>query len=379
MNITIIANGFQKGYIIDFINGLAVAIKNSHIRLIGSPIYDHEKLDNRICYERLGGETVAKSFLSKIIINIRRYFYLLSHINRKNTDVIHIQWLNLIFIDGIIIPLYFRLIGIRIVYTAHDVLPHSRENLLNRILFFVIYRLPDHIVVHTEFIKARIINEFGVLPQKITVVRHGLYSIPNDLELKKDNARKIMCIDPDDFVILFFGIITKYKGLKVLLDAFEKVEKVIANTRLIIAGKVDTKYQKEFEALLVNYQSDKVIIVSDYIEENKVQVYFKSADFTILPYLEASQSGVMFLSYTFGLPVIAPNLGGFPNDILEGRTGYLFNAGDSESLAEAIVKLFKKMEFKDSKTASFIRKYTLANYSWESTGLKLSQIYSNIY
>jgi glycosyltransferase involved in cell wall biosynthesis len=203
--------------------------------------------------------------------------------------------------------------------------------------------------------------------------------VANDREIDKSSARMQMGLKPDDFVLLFFGIITKYKGLNVLLEAMSDIKSNIKNHRLVIAGRVDEKYKPEFDTLLTRYKSLNVTVNNGFIEEGKVQQHFKSADVTVLPYLEASQSGVMFHSYTYGVPVIAPDLGGFSDDILQGKTGYLFEAGNAASLSQTIMKLYNEMDFRSSEITNFIKEFSHENYSWVNTGKVLIHTYTELH
>lgn len=378
MRITVIANGFQEGYIVDLINGLASSSHDSKVTLIGSSFYPLHRINDNIAFKNLRGDHDNKQpFIEKIFRNLRYYKKLLAFITPRNTDMVHVQWLNLTLIDGILIPLFFRIRGIKVCYTAHDVLPHSRDSLLNRLLFYFIYHTHHHLVVHTGFIKSRIAGEFRVKPEKITVIRHGIYTITDNPDLDKAESRKQINLDSNAFVLLFFGIITKYKGLNILLEAFSKLNG-INNACLLIAGKVDEKYRSEYDELLERYNHHNIRVFEGHIQEEKMQVLFKAADVTVLPYLEASQSGVMFMSYTFGRPVIAPAIGGFPDDIVEMKTGYLFNAGDPDSLAKAINRLYNEMDYQSTECGELICNYTTENYSWKNTCSSLWRTYSKI-
>jgi len=118
MRITIISNGFQEGYVYNLLNGLAPTANSNRITLIGSSVYQPEKINSTVIFKNLGGNPGLNSFIKKIVRNFRYYFGLLRQVNRSYTDVIHLIWLNLTAIDGIILPLYFRLTGIK------SVIPH---------------------------------------------------------------------------------------------------------------------------------------------------------------------------------------------------------------------------------------------------------------
>ncbi|NJK86645.1 MAG: glycosyltransferase [Bacteroidales bacterium] len=177
----------------------------------------------------------------------------------------------------------------------------------------------------------------------------------------------------------FFGIITKYKGIDLLLQAFIRLSEKNSNLYLVIAGRVSDEYTEEFGQLMNQYDHHPQIVkILKHIPKEEVPLLFEAADVVLLPYLEASQSGVLFMSYANGKPVIAPNLGGFPNDVVEGKTGLLFEPGDAESLYSALVKFNNQYEsdFKNSKES--IITFSRENYSWEQSGKKLIEIYNHL-
>lgn len=378
MRISIIANGFQQGYTYDMINGLAGTNKPVQFELIGSAIYDPDMFDNRVRFLNLAGHPDSHSFTEKILRNLRYYARLIKYVCKAKPDLLHFIWLNLTLIDGIILPLFFKICGIKICYTAHDVLPHSRDHWLNRFLFYFIYHIPHHLFVHTEFIKSRIVNEFGIETEKITIIKHGVYAVEDDPELDKHNARNQLGIGQEEFVLLFFGIITRYKGLNILLEALSKVNGNITNPHLMIAGRINEQYKPEFQALLDSYKNLKITAKNGFIEDSKLQLYFKSADVTVLPYLEASQSGVLFLSYSYGIPVIAPDMGGFSTDVIEGKTGYLFKPGNTDSLFQTLLKFHQEMNYNTRELKNDIKRFSAENYSWTATGNVLCETYSGL-
>jgi glycosyltransferase involved in cell wall biosynthesis len=109
-----------------------------------------------------------------------------------------------------------------------------------------------------------------------------------------------------------------------------------------------------------------------------MEVLFKASDITVLPYRESSQSGVMFMSYAFGKPVIVPRLGGFPDDVIEGTTGFLFEPGDALSLAKVLREAKNGLLGNEQKEQTIIRQFALNNYSWERTAQKLLEAYSDL-
>jgi glycosyltransferase involved in cell wall biosynthesis len=133
--------------------------------------------------------------------------------------------------------------------------------------------------------------------------------------------------------LLFFGRITAYKGLEVLLQAFQQVHQSHA-AHLLIVGEGDIRpYQ------LILQQIPDIEVVNRWVAESEIPAFFQRATLVVLPYTSASQSGVLPVAANFGLPVIASRAGGIPEQILHGQTGLLTDPGSVAGLAQAIKQL----------------------------------------
>jgi len=110
-----------------------------------------------------------------------------------------------------------------------------------------------------------------------------------------------------------------------------------------------------------------------------MELYFKAADVLVLPYKEIFQSGVLFLAYSFGLPVIATDVGSFREDIVEGYTGFLCKPSDPIDMARAIEAYFASDLFKDLKVRrQELKDYVNANHSWRAVAELTREAYAQI-
>ena len=373
MHVTIIANGFQEEYIYNLLNHLVDKV--DRVDFIGSPIYDREKLDKKIFFYNLREDQAEKkSVLSKSFGILNYYRKLFTYLYRTDSKLVHIQWLRFDFLEGVLISGLMRLMGKKVVYTAHNIIPHDKQGTLVRSKFRLIYRAPDDIMVHTSFIKKQIVSQFKISQDKIHVIPHGVYKRRKNDLLTQEDARKQLHLRKDSTVLLFFGIIQAYKGFDTLSKSIELLHDN-SNIEILVAGRVSKEYQKEFETLVGTIKGNHYTYLLRYITEEEVEHCFKAADVTVLPYKEASQSGVMFMSYTFGVPVIAPNLGGFPEDVLPQKTGYLFEANNTASLAAAIMDFERDWATAGETERQFIRDFADENYSWDTSCNRLIELY----
>ena len=96
---------------------------------------------------------------------------------------------------------------------------------------------------------------------------------------------------------------------------------------MIIAGRPDNcerYWQTIREAIREDVQRGRVLLRADFIPDDETEVYFKAADVLVLPYRDIYQSGVLFLGHSFGLPVLAADVGSLKDEIVEGKTGFVF-------------------------------------------------------
>src|SRR5690606_35243222 len=194
---------------------------------------------------------------------------------------------------------------------------------------------------------------FKIRPSKIQVIHHGVYNKEINSHIAKPQAREALGLRPASTVMLFFGKIVAYKGFDTLVKSMD-ILKDQANFEILVAGKVSQEYREEFETLVKKKKFGNYTFLLRYISEEEVEQCFRAADVTVLPYKEASQSGVLFMSYAYGVPVIVPDLGGFSEDILSKQTGYLFEANNPESLAESILSFASDWRNADPDKNKFI-------------------------
>jgi glycosyltransferase involved in cell wall biosynthesis len=373
MHVCVIANNFQDDYIYNFVNHLSNKVER--LDFIGSDLYDKNKLHQGVVFYNFRRHHVHNtSGLVKFLRIIDYYQKLIRYLIGTPAKVIHVQWLRFDFIEGVIFSALMRLVGKRVIYTAHNALPHHKDSLYYRLLFKLIYLIQNEIIVHTPYIKRQIITNLKIEPKKIHVVAHGVYRKEKNPLITKKDAREMLGLKQSSNVVLFFGKIEAYKGFDILVRSIDLLESD-NNFEILVAGKVSEAYKKEFENLVANRKQGKYIFLLKFISEEEMEYCFKAADITVLPYKEASQSGVLFMSYTFGIPVIAPRLGGFPEDVLPAKTGYIFEPNDPESLAAILNQFKEEWEYADFQANEFIIEHANKNYSWDNTCRKLVEIY----
>jgi glycosyltransferase involved in cell wall biosynthesis len=285
--------------------------------------------------------------------------------------VFHILWNNKIeLFDRTLLMLYYRLLGKRVVYTVHNVNAGQRDGgdgALNRLTLRIQYHLTHHLFVHTERMRQQLETEFGIPAAKISVIPFGINNTVPVTGLTKDEARDRLGVGADKCV-LFFGNIAPYKGVEYLVEAMELLRGRIGKCKLVIAGrpKGSESYWAEIDGRIDSSPlREHVVRHIEYVPDDCTEIYFKAADILVLPYTHVFQSGVLFLSYSFGLPVIASDIAAMKEDIIEGVTGYVCSPADPQALAGAIERYFSSDLYRElDQRRGEIQKAAVERYSW---------------
>jgi glycosyltransferase involved in cell wall biosynthesis len=384
--VALLTGGFDRPYVF----GLSQALLSQGIRLdvIGSDDVDGPEMHRtpRLSFLNFHGTQRKDLTLARKLSQVLAlYAQLCGYAFGKKAKVFHILWNNkLQLFDRTILMLYYKLCGKRIALTAHNVNAGKRDandSALNRITLKIQYQLADHIFVHTEKMKAELVADFNVRESAVTVIPFGINNAVPDTDLTSTEAKHRLGIRDGERTVLFFGIIGPYKGHDLLFAAFQKVAGGDTAYRLVIAGKPRggcERYLKEIQEAVGRYEyRERVIFKIEYIPDAETELYFKAADVLVLPYTQVFQSGVLVLGYSFGLPVIATDVGSFRDDIVEGKTGFLCRPCDPSDLAGTIQRYFESDLFKDlSARRQEIKDYSRARFSWDVVGQMTRDVYT---
>jgi len=299
------------------------------------------------------------NFLKVVLLKMRGY------------EIIHIHWIYIFpfsFLMKIFVG-FSKMLGYKMVWTIHNILPHEpTEKDVEKSRW--LYENVDYRFIHYKSNLGKLKRILNVELKNIEVIFHPVFidSYPN--EINSEEAKKELKIPKDKKVLLCFGMIRKYKGMELFADALEKLGDEYIG---IIAGKGVNeevlKYLKKKEKKLNNF-----MLVDEYVQDDKVQVYFNACDVVVLPYTNITTSGVVLLAYAFRKPVITTNLGGMPEVVVEKETGLLIPPNDVEALTKAINKIYA-MDYKKmgENAYNMARKFT-----WEKLAEDTIKIYREV-
>jgi glycosyltransferase involved in cell wall biosynthesis len=386
--VALLTGGIDKPYAF----GLAMALASRGVSLdfIGSDEIDSPELHliPSLRFLNLRGDQHQSVGLSIKIRRILTYYArLIRYAATAKPKLFHILWNNKFEVfDRTLLLLYYRLCGKTIVLTAHNVNAGKRDakdSAINRLTLGIQYRLADHVFVHTDNMKSELVRDFGIADRAVSVIPLGMNNSAPHTDLTPEDARRRLGLDVADKVILFFGSIGPYKGLETLVAAFPTVAAVYPTARLIVVGKPKVgcdQYLQEIASTISRDSSGRRVMQRlEFIPDDETEIYFKAADVLVLPYIEVSQSGVLILGYSFGLPVVATAVGSLPEDIVEGQTGFLCKPDDPQDLGAAIVRYFQSDLYRDLPARrQEIEAYASRRYSWGVVADKTLEIYAEV-
>lgn len=291
-----------------------------------------------------------------------------NYIKRKKPDMVIIQWWHPYFAPCYI--LLAKFMGKQnLTFVCHNVFPHERFP-LDKKLTKLTLRNGKHFIVHAKEEEAELKQ---IMPSPdCRVTPHPSYNAFCFEHMTKAQARERLGLASDEKVLLFFGFVRPYKGLKHLIHAMPEVKEGLGDVRLLIVGEFGGAEDKEDYVRQIkdlaesDPELESAIVIKDgYTPDREVEKYFAACDMVVLPYESATQSGIVQIAYGFGKPVTVTNVGGLPDVVDNGRTGYVIAPQDEKALAEAVVRYFvedKEKEFAQNIAAEAYR------FSWERMG-----------
>jgi glycosyltransferase involved in cell wall biosynthesis len=290
------------------------------------------------------------------------------HAARRRPDVVVVQWWHPFFAPAIFVMCSILRVmrAGRILFICHNVVPHETsplDRILSRIAFstahaFIVQSGEDGRNLHRLRKGARM--EIHPLP---------LFDFFRTDSLRMDEARGLLG-EGEGSLLLFFGYIRPYKGLSYLIEAMgilrERME-----ARLLVVGEFYEEREPYLELVERLGLSESVRFVDRYVRNEEVQAFFAASDLVVLPYVSATQSGIAQIALSFDRPVIVTRVGGLPEVVSEGRTGFIVPPADPEAVAEAIIEFFlgdwaerMKPYFEEEKR----------RFSWESLASTIESI-----
>lgn len=292
---------------------------------------------------------------------------------KEHPDVVHIQWIRLWCIDYIFAWLLLRF-GVRVIFTAHNVLPHVAKP-SDEVHFRKYYRLVSDIIVHNSRTKDELIDHMGVVQDKIHVIFHGVMDsgiAQSDIDRRCEELKKELAISDSDVVFSCLGVQKAYKGTTDVIDVWSKSSlSNNKNARLLIIGRNHGLDYSPVASFHNVYIKDEMISDLDF------EAYLQLSSVVLLPYRNISQSGLLFSAVNRYSLSLVTDVGGLAEPLKYGKVGWNIGKPDKEVLCREMLRLAEsKQEIDAMKSDKSQFDKVRSMYSWKEIGSMTSALYN---
>jgi phosphatidylinositol alpha-1,6-mannosyltransferase len=291
----------------------------------------------------------------------------------RRIELVHLNWCSFPRADLELLRALRRR-DIRLLLTAHNAKPHEASSLPSAALA-AIYCEVDHIVVLSRYVREQIRAAVGLAESRFTLIPHGDYAnsffplLPSvEAPPPVAGAPRLVCL----------GQIRRYKGIVDLLAAWPRVLRKHPRAQLTIAGRVSLDARGEIWRALRRWKPPpgSVTLEFGYVPRRRFQEHLQGATALLQPYRWASQSGNTAHAYACGVPVVATRVGGLPEMVREGETGFLAEPEDPPALADAITRVIVANEGR--RMAEACLRYHRTRCSWPKIAADLGLLYRRL-
>jgi D-inositol-3-phosphate glycosyltransferase len=233
--------------------------------------------------------------------------------------------------------------GLPVYFILDNVIAHEKYPFARQLTQFAL-SVGDGFIAQSDQVRRDLLSEVpSVNPDRIITSPHPVYDfgVPGRKQKTKAEARGTLGLADDCKMILFFGFIKAYKGVEYLIDAAPALKQRFGdNIKVLIVGDIYGDKKPYLDRTTNSTASDILQLVDGYMPDEIVEDYFVASDLAVLPYVSATQSGIVQIAMHYDLPVVSTEVGGLPEVVDHGRTGFLVPPKDSDALGKAIIKFF---------------------------------------
>jgi len=312
------------------------------------------------------------SFFSLIRFYVKSKFKLL-HVHWPDKFILHDNALIMAIkaSNFILQLLFFKILGVKIVWTVHNINNHEGTNLkFYRTILKFFSCLVDLHIIHSKH-SVPLLESFSI--KKIEVLKHPSYYGYYKLDFDEKKSRLILGIPENSFVYLFIGQIKEYKGVLDLIKAFKKIN--IENSCLLVAGLVSN--QRILNKINIRKKnSSNIIFYNEFIRDDNLQLFFKASDVVVFPFKSILTSGSALLAQSFGKPIIIPEV----DTLLENLNSsgvFTYKMNDLDDLAKMMKYIYNVDNFNPEDIKNNLKDWAIEN-SWERFSDKTSELYLKI-
>ena len=317
------------------------------------------------------------SVITKAISYLFSQIQLVGELVRFRPDIIHMQWPKLPIIDRFVWRFLKRKLHLTVfIHTSHNVLPHDAPVTAAR-FWRPIYRAMDGIIVHHNSSIDKLVHDFQVSRESVTVIPHGPLRFSVNRELLENKVRDIRLqigkkLPPEKPVIAFLGYLRHYKGPDIFIEAIRDPEiRNLAHFLIVGKGPLPLRLQ--------NTDVFDIIVINAKIKLDEFLAYLNAADLIVMPYRSISQSGLLMTTVAEGVPVLVSDRGGMPDVVRNHNAGWILDSLDITSIRKSLAALlidpsalYRARRSMDTAALKRLER------EWDTIGSMTAEFYKNI-
>lgn len=259
-------------------------------------------------------------------------------IRKDDPELVIFQWWHPYFV-----PCFWSLCKLlrkrKVLFICHNVFPHERFP-MDRFLAKLMLRQGDYFIAQSRMDAEDLLSVKS--DASYVVTPHPTYNAFKIKNLSMKEARQILKIQDQTKTLLFFGFVREYKGLKYLLQAMPEIREKVSDTQLWIVGDFGSDKDEYMKLIRELDIGEQIKVVGGYIADTEVEKYFAASDLVVLPYISATQSGIVQIAYGLERPVLVTDVGGLPDVVTDRKTGYVVEPQSPHAIAEAVQDFFEQ-------------------------------------
>ena len=336
--------------------------------------------ESGIIYKKVFSYNKLGSNWQKAISYVWSWLLILLNIIRIRPQVVHIQWFRIPHFDYCMVRLLQTIFNIKVVYTAHNILPHQGNENKNADVFLKAYHAFDRIIVHSQVTKQEIADTFHVDAHKIEVIQHGIlpFDINNDqYEASKASFDKKYSALQGKTVFSALGFQNHYKGTDLLARVWAETAELrhSKNAILLIIGKVnDTNID-----LSMLEGIDNVIVDNRRLSDEEYIYLLRHTNVYLLPYREISQSGAMLTVLPEHIPILVTDVGSLAEPLNIAPIGWKIRKAEEKELKKALIHLLShKEEIEHIRNDHQAWEKVCSFYDWQAISRQTQLLYESL-
>lgn len=286
----------------------------------------------------VSGKTIKNVPSIRLINSINPFSWLktANFIKEQNADLVIFDWWNPFFgpshysISKLIKKKYKN----KILFITENVISHEGR-VIDRFLTKIGLKNANYYLALSNIVENDLKKLYAKPVYRSELPIYDGYSF--DEIFNQEKEKENLGYKKDDIVILFFGYVRKYKGLNILIDSIPEVVSRNSKIKFLVVGEFYDSYDKYLNQINNLKIKEYVKILNKFVPNEDVGKYYTAADLVALPYLSATQSGILNIAYGFRKPVLVTKVGGLADDVIEGKTGFVVEPQNSDEIANKIL------------------------------------------